>query len=317
MNMFNRARLKLTAYYLLIIMVISIAFSFAAFNRFHRELGRLETGPRFERRIQLPPDPAVLTEIRHRLITSLVLINVMILIFAGGLGYWLAGKTLKPIEEMVEEQNRFISDASHELKTPITSLKTAFEVFLRRKKSALISESLGEVNRLQQLSERLLQLTYNEKPIFLPVNLSAVIDQAIKQVQPLAHKKKIKIYFTKTNLKIEGNREQLVQLLVTLLDNAIKYSLAKSSVKIKLQKSAGQAKLTIRDQGMGIDDKDLPRIFDRFYRADRARTKTSEGGYGLGLSIAKKIVAEHRGTITVMSGLNQGTTFQLCFSLIN
>lgn len=315
--MFKTARIKLTAWYLVIIMAISILFSLVAFNRFHRELGR------FDRRFPFPPNPEIIIEIRNRLTLTLIFINAGILVLSGGLGYFLAGKTLKPIEAMMDEQNRFISDASHELKTPLTSLKTAFEVYLRRRRrtlsgvEGLIKESLAEVNKLQTLSENLLTLTHNQLTPLGPVALNSVIAQAVKQVKSMAQVKQIKIIAPKTKLKIKGNQEQLTELLVILLDNSLKYSRAQSEVKIMIEKSDGKAIIKVIDQGMGIAAKDLPHIFDRFYRADSARTKSGQGGYGLGLAIAKKIVTAHQGAIKVASRLGRGTTFQLSFSLIN
>lgn len=316
--MFQAARIKLTAWYLLIIMVISVGFSLAAYNRFHRELIRIEFGPtRFERHLFTGPGPEIFFEVRHRLLRAIIVINAAILVLAGASGYWLAGKTLEPIEQMVKEQNRFISDASHELKTPLTSLKTAFEVYLRRRKSAIVSESLAEVNQLQALTENMLKLTYNRPAPPAPVDLGSVLAQAVKQVKPLAKAKNIRLRTAKTKLKIKGNAEQLTELLVILLDNAVKYSPAGSRVEITAQKSDHQAIIKVSDQGIGISANDLPHIFDRFYRADRARTKSNSGGYGLGLAIAKKIIDAHHGTIKVKSQLGQGTTFQLAFSLIN
>jgi len=309
--MFQTARVKLTAWYLTIIMVISLAFSLTVFNRFHRELGR------FDRRFFGPPHPAIIMEIRERLVLTLVMINGVILVVAGGLGYFLAGKTLEPIRAMVDEQNRFISDASHELKTPITSLKTAFEVYLRRKKSTLIKDSLTEVNKLQNLTENLLRLTYHQPQKLAAVALGVVLVQAVRQIKPLAQAKKIKILAPKTKLKIKGNQEQLRELLVILLDNAVKYSPANSLVKITAEKTDGRVIISVIDRGIGIVAKDLPHIFDRFYRADSARTRFGEGGYGLGLAIAKKIVADNRGEIKVSSRPGQGTVFQLTFRLIS
>lgn len=315
--MFKTARLKLTVWYLAIIMTISILFSLVVFNRFHRELGRFDRRLPAQAGFPFPPNPEIIIEIRHRLALTLIFINGGILVIAGGLGYFLAGKTLKPIEEMVKDQNRFISDASHELKTPITSLKTAFEVYLRRKKSVIIKESLMEVNKLQALTEGLLQLSHDQPPVLVTVALTMAVIQAVKRIQPLARAKKIMLVTAKTNLKIKGNLEQLTELLVILLDNAVKYSPENSQVKLAVNKSDTTAVVTVSDKGIGIAKKDLPHIFDRFYRADSARTKSGKGGYGLGLAIAKKIVKAHQGSIKVDSQLGKGTTFQLNFSLIS
>lgn len=327
--MFHKTRIKLTAWYLLIIMFISLSFSFVIYKAATREFERFTLMHRFriERRLDLykqfptPPifDPDLIKETKQRIIMFLVFVNGTILIFAGGLGYMLAGKTLQPIKKMVDEQNRFISDASHELKTPLTSLKTTMEVSLRDKnltlKNAknLISESVGEVNKLQSLSEQLLQLAQYQKPnnshIFETVSLLTVVKEAVRKVEALAKKKQIEIKNEVKDLKIKGSKYGLVDLFVILLDNAIKYSPNKSTVTLESKKNKGLILIFVKDQGIGIDEKDLPHIFDRFYRTDSARSKDKQGGYGLGLSIAKKIVKAHNGTITVESKLEKGSTF--------
>ena len=174
--MFQKTRIKLTAWYLLIIMLISVFFSFVIYKVLTHEFERFAQRQKFriEQRFQNPPppfpvpDPDLIKEVKQRLLLSLTGINLIILVLSGGLGYFLAGKTLKPIKDMVDEQNRFISDASHELRTPLTALKTSMEVGLRNKKLALneakliISENLNEINRLQLMSEKLLELARNQ-----------------------------------------------------------------------------------------------------------------------------------------------------------
>jgi signal transduction histidine kinase len=337
--MFHSARLKLTAWYLLIIMIVSVAFSFVIYRVLSKEIERFERIQRFrieqklqEGRLPLPEErwrrfpnqirfanPELLKETKQRILLMLVIVNLGVLLVSGGLGYFLAGRTLKPIKEMMEEQNRFISDASHELRTPLTSLKTAMEVALRNKNLTLaeakdlIKESIDEVNKLQSLSESLLQLAQYQKANnnlqFTKILLSEVAEEAIKKIEPLAKQKNISIKNQVSQLEITGNKLALVDLLVILLDNAVKYSFENTSVTIASHKTDGFVLLSVKDQGMGIAEKDLLHIFDRFYRADYARTKTKEGGYGLGLSIAKKIIEDHHGSIDVKSKLNKGTTF--------
>lgn len=338
--MFNSARLKLTAWYLLIIMAISILFSGIIYKLLMMEFNRFEQAQRFriERNIEeedfLPPNVQykivahpfpinsdLIEETRERIIIMLISINSGILIIAGMLGYVLAGRTLQPIKEMMDEQNRFISDASHEIRTPLTSLKSAFEVFLRDRKPELkeaktiISESLLEVNTLQSLSDSLLQLAQYEKPNghsqFEIVELDEIIEQSVSKVKKRALEKNIKINFQKTALSIEGNKFGLIDLLVILLDNAIKYSPEKSNITLESSKLDGDIEIAVIDEGMGIEEKDLHHIFDRFYRADQARSKKKEGGYGLGLSIATKIVNFHEGSISVTNNEKKGTTFRI------
>ncbi len=331
--MFRYARIKLTVWYLLIILFISMVFSMAIYREAEHELGRIERRQRVwseRNRGESPrsyrPDllePIQIKDIRKRIISTLVFVNGFILIFSGGLGYFLAGKTLKPIQEMVDEQNQFISDASHELRTPLTALKSAMEVFLRDKKlllsdaKTLVTQNIEDVNKLQSLSDGLLQLTQYQKPNghtqMQRALLSKVIREAVRKIQPLAKQKTITIEFSTSDYTIKGDEYALTDLLVILLDNAVKYSHKGSTVIINVKKADSTIAMSVRDEGIGIEKKDLPHIFDRFYRADSARSKTKTGGYGLGLSIAKKIIETHHGTIKVESKQGQGSTFIVQF----
>lgn len=331
--MFHSARLKLTAWYLLFIMFISLFFTVVIYRVLTGELERFARIQRFrmERHLytdeyvplpsNLPPiiELELIEETKKRLMVVLAGINGGILILFGVLGYFLAGRTLRPIQEMVDEQNQFISDASHELRTPLTSLKSSMEVYLRdrhptmREAKSLMNEGIDEVNKLQKLSESLLQLTQYQKPdgyaIFEKLSLADIINQALVKVEPLLAKKHIIIESKVKYAQMEGSKYGLVDLLVLFLDNAIKYSNPGSKIEITGKKTDGTAVLEIKDHGIGIDEKDINHIFDRFYRADEARIKTSEGGFGLGLSIAKRIIDAHKGTIHVSSAIGKGTTF--------
>lgn len=142
--------------------------------------------------------------------------------------------------------------------------------------------------------------------------LSEVIDHAVKKVLPLAKKKHIEIQSQQPEqYSLKGDKQSLKQLFVILLDNAIKYSSSKTTVTITTKKSDHSVSIDIADQGIGIEKKDISRIFDRFYRIDNSRTRQEVSGYGLGLSIAKKIVDEHKGTLSVKSEKGKGTTFTI------
>lgn len=332
--MFKKARIKLTVWYLLIIMSISTCFSLTIHKFLSREVERFERMQRnriIQKMFTPPPlrspdikvDIELLKETKMRITTTLILLNGTILILAGTLGYFLAGKTLKPIQEMVDEQNRFISDASHELKTPLTSLKTAMEVNLRDKNltlnnaKALMRESLIEIDRLQSLSEELLKLAQYEKPNgnlkFSTVNLAVIIKEAINKIKPLADIKEIEIINKGKRIEVQGNKYGLIDLIVILLDNAVKYSPQKNKVVIAVEKSETAVAVSIKDNGVGISKHDIPHIFDRFYRSDSTRSKSKTEGYGLGLSIAKKIADIHSAKILVESRLNKGTKFTIKF----
>lgn len=343
--MFHSARIKLTLWYLLIIMLVSVSFSLVIYRVLVNEVSRFERLQRFRiesrlrdrnifpGRINSLPVPMIISspelvdETKHRIVYMLAAVNLGILVMSGGCGYLLSGRTLKPIRDMIEEQNRFISDASHELRTPLTSLKSAYEVYLRQRPSdtgearKLAHESITEVDRLQILSDSLLRLTryqqggianYREK-----VELIPVIEQAIKQIRRIAGDRKLAVVNTAGDLSFAGNFQSLTDLLVILLDNAVKYTKASGRVKLTAEKIDNSVLILVSDNGIGISSRDLPHVFDRFYRADAARSRSTTGGYGLGLAIAKQIVAAHRGTITVRSQQLRGTTFTVRLPLFS
>lgn len=337
--MFHSARIKLTAWYLLIIMLISVSFSVAMYRVLTSELDRVERMQRLriERRLPeqpwiVPPpdtenelspsfrlDPDLIVETKNRLQLILAIINFAILGSSAIAGYFLAGRTLKPISEMVDDQNRFITDASHELRTPLTSLKSEIEVNLRNKKlklneaKKLLASNLEEVNNLQVLSDGLIKLTQYQKGdnglVVTKVSLASIIDEAIRKVANLAKNKNVTIVNKISDYPIEGNKQTLVELFVIFLDNAIKYSPPRSKVKLTSEKTDGNVLINIADQGIGIDEKDIPHLFDRFYQADKSRAKFGVAGYGLGLSIAKQIIDRHNGSIKVQSKSNKGSIF--------
>lgn len=334
--MFHSARLKLTAWYLLILMFISMSFSLIIYRGISNEIDRFSQSQRLriERRLQennyFPQhspirfiDPDLIEETKHRLIFILIFINSGIFFIVGSLSYFLAGKTLSPIQEMVEEQNRFISDASHELRTPLTALKSSLEVNLRDKNLTIenakktMSESIEDINDLQRLSDSLLNLSQYQKPFFSvnikDISLNVCINEAVKKLTSLAKQKQITIKKNVEEINIKGIKDDLINLFVIVLDNAIKYSPKKTSIKIITKKINNQIIIEIKDQGISIEKKDLPFIFDRFFRADQSRSKEKVVGYGLGLSIAKKIVLNHHGKISVTSQVDKGSIFTINF----
>lgn len=331
MKLFQSARLKLTGWYLLIIALISLLFSTAIYRSQLIELTRFESlqRQRLEQRLKqdaaLFPmhgsgifmlDQELIDQTKERLLTTLAIFNGCLLVLAGGLGYFLAGQTLKPIEEMVEEQSRFVGDASHELRTPITSLLVNLEVFLRGKKPTLneatsvIQTSVKEVRHLQYLSNSLLSLSQKEElTSFDRVNLRESISEAASKTLPHRKKKQVVLKITGKDIFVNGSKDELIELFTILIDNATKYNLLKGKIYITLSRVKNRALVSVKDTGIGIKALDLPHIFDRFYRADLSRSSTKVEGYGLGLSIAKKIVSLHKGSIEASSQPGKGSTF--------
>lgn len=334
--MFHSARIKLTLWYLLIIMAISLLFSVVIYQSANTEFRRFENMQHritkdFERKFMpFPPgqgrgqnfilftnkDAEEIKEARERFILILGFINLSILVMAGTAGYFLAGRTLKPIQEMMDEQKRFISDSSHEFRTPLTTLRTEMEVALRSKSlnpvktKQILESNLEEVVSLQTLSNNLLQLAQDgelvSRNLMKSLSIKTLINEAIKKTEKMAKTKHIKIENSVVDLNINGIEDRLIEAFVILLDNSIKYSKSKGRIEINSKKTDGKVKIYVTDYGMGISEKDLPHIFDRFYRSDESR---NESGYGLGLSIAKKIVESHQGSISVKSKLGEKTEF--------
>jgi len=224
--MFKRARIKLTVYYLAIIMAISVFFSLIIYNGATFELQRIETR-QVQRRpmIGAPPilDPEVIDETKRRIALSLFATNIVVLGLSAASGYFLAGKTLEPIKKNMEEQKEFIGSASHELRTPLTSLKTEIEVGLRDKTLTLgaarkiLTSNLEEVNKMQKLSDYLLRLNRLEsgKNVFgmSKVDLKKIVINAIG-------KRNVKSDLKKSI--VVGNEDALTELVGILLDNAFK-----------------------------------------------------------------------------------------------
>jgi signal transduction histidine kinase len=250
--MFHEARIKLTGWYLAIIMALSLSFSLAIYVGVNRELihigdlqaarqQRVDTINTFLKQNGLPIPPEIqslgeetVEAARLRIISVLGLINLSILIIAGLGGYFLAGQTLDPISKMVKEQKEFVSNASHELRTPLTSLRTEIEVALRSKDlginevRGLLKSNLEEVDSMQRLSNYLLDLNrYENADIHLEikkVDLDKVVVGVVKKIRPIADKSKVRIVSKLQKTTVRGNEDALTELLTILIENAVKYS---------------------------------------------------------------------------------------------
>lgn len=330
---FKSNTLKLTLSYLLIIMAMSLSFSWVFYQTSSHELGRQkpphtyyqgsvvdQDGDRvdfFEERID---------EGRVALKNKLILLNMLTLVLGAVISYLLARYTLEPIENALIAQDRFVSDASHELRTPVTAMLTSNEVFLRRPKVTtkeskdLIKSNNEELLKLSALTDGLLKLARSD---YTPLKLSNVkadeaIGMAVKQVSELANKKDIKIEVSKPTSAqiIKADQDMLVQLLVILLDNAIKYSPNNKTVNIAQTAKGKEVTIHVKDQGPGISKVDQPKIFERFYRADSSRNKSDHDGYGIGLAIATQITEANNARLEVKSQPGKGAEFSATFKKV-
>ena len=260
----------------------------------------------------------VYQEAKTRVFDRLVFTNLFILVGGGALSYYLARRTLKPIEDAHAAQSRFTADASHELRTPIAAMQTEIEVILMdpnitltKTKKVLLS-NLEELIKLTALTEGLLKMAQLENGDMPQedIAVSKLVSDAINRVQPAVDAKHVKLATTNNTVAVVvGDPSNLTEAIVVLLDNAIKYSPDKTEVRVQVRAADKQVSIEITDQGMGINTKDLAHIFERFYRADTARSKTQTDGYGVGLAIAKNIVELHNGTISAKSKQGKGATF--------
>jgi two-component system sensor histidine kinase CiaH len=337
-KMFQSATLKLTAWYLIILMAISITFSVVIYQLNYREVSfRLENlqhsimdefNPpipfsNFANNYNDGPDSPILSESRkasNQMILSLFYINIVVLV-AGGLGsYFLARRTLHPIAEAHEAQSRFTSDASHELRTPLAAMKTELEVNLRDPKLELdeareiLESNLEEVNKLIQLSEMLLKLSRldHDKLEVDTVDLPLILEELVKRYPKEGKRFDITARKKATTL---ANEAAVNELMGILIDNAIKYSPPKTPIYIRIFEQRGQVGFEIRNSGKPIPEDKLPKLFERFFRIDGSRTNGSKNGYGLGLSIAKKIIDVHHGELTVSSS-EEATAFTFYLPIV-
>lgn len=257
------------------------------------------------------------------LFVGLFYANILILI-SGGIGsYVLARRTLRPIEQAHEAQKRFTSDASHELRTPLAVMKTELEVALRDTKATkqdlqeVIQSNLEEVNTLTKLSQTLLDLARQDYDGLEKegVSLNALVKQSIKNQSK--RKRSINLHEKKKDIIVYGHPGSLEELIVILLDNAIKHSPKNTQISITVSRRKQRAHIEITNEGPGIKSNELPFIFDRFYQADVARTTGSNHGYGLGLSLAQKIIDIHNGEISAKSVPNKKTTFTVLLPIFD
>jgi len=229
-------------------------------------------------------------------------------------------QTLERLESLFLARQRFLADASHELRTPLTTIRGNMGL-LRRMGAGdpeILDDVEDELQRMTRLVDDLLLLARADTgglPIHRqPVELDDIFLEVYRQVQNIGSPVQVTIKEV-DQAYVLGDPDRLKQLLLNLVDNAIKYTPAGGEVSMSLSKSDGTALVVIQDTGVGIPAEDLPRIFDRFYRVDKARTR-NPGGSGLGLSIAMWIANAHSGDIIVESTLGEGSKFSVTLPIL-
>lgn len=254
--------------------------------------------------------------------SALAALGVIAIIFAAAIGYVLSGGAMQPIREAYERQRQFAADASHELRTPLAVVLASADLlrsdptitspFLKQ----VIEDVRDEVKKMTKLVSDLLTVARTDgkalqlKPVRM--DIAAVARQTVRMMRAFAEKKDIAIKeMLPSHMEIYADEQKIRQLILILIDNAVKYTLDHGHIMVSIVLSEnGRIHLSVADSGIGIAAEDQGRIFDRFYRVDKARSRRM-GGNGLGLAIAREIVEAHHGTITLESEVGKGTIFHV------
>lgn len=257
-------------------------------------------------------------EALRRLLFVLIGGGAVGMVLSGFGGYVLAGRALKPIKNAMDSQRTFVADASHELRTPLSLIRANAEILKREAQKAenadeeSLDDIIKEADHLSYLVGQMLTLAradVNKTPFEMePVEWSHLTGDVVRQAKVLADQKQITLNFENDGgVIVAGDEQRLRELALILIDNAVKYTDEGGNVAVSVAKNGSRAKLAVTDSGHGIPATDIPRIFDRFYRVDKARSREM-GGTGLGLAIARWIAEAHGGTIALASEVGKGTT---------
>ena len=253
------------------------------------------------------------------LLRTFILIGSISLIALLIISIYLTNRTIKPIKETFEKQKQFIADASHELKTPLTIIKTNASLILSypddsiRNQQKWINYINAQTDRMSILINEMLSLTKldtdeNRLTLF-SINISKIIESMILMFDVVIYENNIELETNiSTDLFINGDKESIKKLFSIIMDNAIKHTNKNGKITVSLFTDKNKIKLIIKNTGEGIPPEHLEKIFERFYRVDSSRDRET-GGYGLGLSIANSIVKQHKGKIYAQSKINQYASF--------
>lgn len=258
------------------------------------------------------------------LVTTSLLVGSSSLLILFFISLFLASWAVKPVERSWEQQRRFVADASHELKTPLTVILANTDIILSHKDES-VEKQMKWLNYIKTEGQRMAGLVSDllflaksddttEAAVFSNIDLSDIVWTCLLAFESVIYEKgKTLQSDIESDLYIYGNKESLKQLIGILLDNAVKYSDEAGTISVTLKQAHDMITLSVHNTGKPIDENHVPRLFERFYRVDEARAK-KDGGYGLGLAIAKRITESHKGKITVSSSKDEGTTFTVLLS---
>ena len=308
-------------------MILSLAFSFVTY---HFAAHELSEGLHSQYRTIIKndhdadnnddTDTVSIPELRlheRNIRNDLIYLNSVVFVASLAVGYGLARRTLRPIEESHQNQIRFIAEASHELKTPLTAMKADTESILMQKSvkarelRQTLESNLRDIGRLEALTRHLLDMgrfRSGAKSQSEEIDMKRLVTEVTERMETTYTAKGITVQHTINIEAIWADPIVIEQLLVILVDNAFKYSNSGGAIHVNAKSENGNVMLEVIDSGIGIDETDLSHIFEHFYRSSRNASSKEASGYGLGLPLAHDIVTMYKGHISVKSSLHQGTS---------
>ncbi len=314
------ARIKLTFLYTLSILVAFLITNITLFRIWLRTLDSIIPGtPGSAARSEITTKLS--TEISHQSLTVYVLLLFIVILVS----FLISGRSLFPIRRIMRAQKRFIADASHELRTPLAIMKTNSEIVLLdgdnidpKEAQQTLKSNLEEIDRMSKIIENLLALSYYDNRFAdIPtqeINVSKLVTNITDRSQSLAKKKNINLRLLNTDPGlIMGNIVAIEQLAINLIKNAINYTPDGGQVSVSVTTKNTSIEFKVKDSGIGIEKKDLPNVFNPFYKAGQGRIQLERESSGLGLTIVKKIVERHDGSIYINSAVGKGTTIIITF----
>lgn len=311
-NPFDQAKIKLTFFYVLVMTLIIIIFSSILFLSLEKNTRDIIE--------EVEVNQSIKEELYSRQTDNLqnviIVADLFILFLIAISSYYLAHKTLKPIKNSLDSQKKFTADASHDLRTPLAIMRTENEVLIQNPNSSIIDykqvvkSNLEEISKMSNLVEDLLLVARTENISGISnlekVDLKNLLNTLVTKNQKQVASKNLKLEIqNEASAYLSINKYNFERALQNILQNAINYTKENGSISIKTKLTSKNVEIIIQDTGVGISGKDLPHIYNRFYKAEHSRNDNS--GSGLGLAITKQIIEQNGGNITLSSEIGVGT----------
>lgn len=310
---FRRASLRLTAVFLGIAAALVIAFSLVLYFSIVKNIESNVAGDFATEAAQARFISRTVAGVRN----EILMIAAAILLLISGVSHVFARRTMRPVQHNLEAQKQFISNASHELRTPLTVMKTEFQVARRSDPDAvdidrLLDDALEDISRMGRIVDDLLTLSRmdadQEQSALAPVKVDGLLERAVEEMRPYAASHEISLSVAAdSGATILADAQHLERALLNIIKNAVEHSAPETTVTVGLAARRRAVEIAVADCGDGIPSQSLAHVFERFYSVPGSSPRCP-GGSGLGLAVAQGIVHQHRGSISIVSEVGQGTT---------